>query len=249
MTMEYYDMIFKRKSFHVYKNTEKLTDGEIDEINAFLKSAKPLYPEIAVDYEIVPTSAIPYKKDAEYCILFYSEAKDGYLRNIGYIGQQLDLYCASKNIGALWYGLGKPQSREKNGLQFVIMMAFSKMPADKFRKDVTKAKRKPVKEIWQGDTLGIAEVTGYAPSACNSQPWLVENDGNILSVYRYKKQGRIGIMPPKAALYFNRIDMGIYLFILEVCLRHAGIDFSSEQFTDTADETAEKTLIAKYKIG
>lgn len=36
------------------------------------------------------------------CLLFYSESKEGYLQNIGYLGEQIDLYLTSKNIGALW---------------------------------------------------------------------------------------------------------------------------------------------------
>ena len=39
--------------------------------------------------------------------MFYSENKDNYLTN-GYLGEILDLYLVSQNIGTLWYGLGKP---------------------------------------------------------------------------------------------------------------------------------------------
>ena len=44
--------------------------------------------------------------------LLYSEKKDNYLQNIGYIGEQLDLYLVSKNIGTLWFGIGKVKEKQ-----------------------------------------------------------------------------------------------------------------------------------------
>ena len=46
-------------------------------------------------------------KKQEKVILLYSEEKENYLMNIGYLGEQLDLYLASLNIGSLWFGLNK----------------------------------------------------------------------------------------------------------------------------------------------
>ena len=80
--------------------------------------------------------------------MFYSELKDEYLRNIGYIGEQIDLYLASQNIGALWFGIGKPKNMKINDLDYVIMISIAKMSEDKFRKDMFKSKRKPLSEIW-----------------------------------------------------------------------------------------------------
>ena len=39
-----------------------------------------------------PTSKSKWRKKRgqEYCILFYSEKKENYLQNIGYLGEQLD---------------------------------------------------------------------------------------------------------------------------------------------------------------
>ena len=84
----------------------------------------------------MPERETTCKRGGQYCILFYSELKDEYLRNIGYIGEQIDLYLASQNIGAL------------NDLDYVIMISIAKMSEDKFRKDMFKSKRKPLSEIW-----------------------------------------------------------------------------------------------------
>ena len=51
-------------------------------------------------------------------------------------------------------------------------------------------KRKPLPEIWRGSSLGVAEIARFAPSACNTQPWIVENTGKDLLVYRFKQPGK-----------------------------------------------------------
>ena len=141
--MDYYKQIFKRKSFHIFKNTETLSDDEIQGLKDFIRTVKPLNPKIISEISIVPESETTCKRGGQYCILFYSETKDEYLRNIGYIGEQIDLYLASQNIGALWFGIGKPQNIQINGLDFVNMISISKMPEDTFRKNMYKSKRKP----------------------------------------------------------------------------------------------------------
>jgi hypothetical protein len=121
------------------------------------------------------------------------------------------------------------------------------MPENSFRKDLSEAKRKSVDEIWTGEKLGIADIVRYSPSAVNSQPWFVENVGNTLEVYRVWPNNR-GIMPANRVNYFNRIDIGIFLFILEVCLEHEGIQTERIFHEDTAEERPDKVLVAEYKF-
>lgn len=244
--MDYYKQIFKRKSFHIFKNTDTLTDSEIQGLKDFIKTVKPLNPEIKTEICIVPESETTCKRGGQYCILFYSETKGEYLRNIGYIGEQIDLYLASQNIGALWFGIGKLQNMQINGLDFVIMISIAKMPEDKFRKDMFKSKRKPLNEIWIGDTLRVAEIVRFTPSACNTQPWIVENTSNNLMIYRFKKPGKRGIMPADKVRYYNKIDMGIFLFMLETCLEYENYTYERTLFADTTDDSIEQTLVAKY---
>lgn len=195
--------------------------------------------------KIIPAAETTCSRGQEHCILLYSEEKAGFLPNIGYIGEQLDLYLASMNIGALWFGIGKTQVRW-DGLQFVIMIAIAKMPEDKFRRDMFKSKRKPLEEIWLGDHLGMANIVRFPPSACNTQPWIVESREGRLEVYRYKRPGKRGIMPADRVIYYNRIDIGIFLLFLEVCMAHEGIRFERILHSDLGDE--EKTLVAIYQM-
>lgn len=245
----FYDMIFKRKSFHIFRNVgeDKITEDEIEEIYGAYKSFLPLHPEIKTEIKIVPTDKTTCRRGQEYCILLYSEEKEGHLQNIGYLGQQLDLYLVSKNIGTLWFGIGKTEEESADNLSYVIMIAIKKVSDEKkFRKDMFKSKRKSVEEIWQGEHIeGITEIVRFAPSACNTQPWIVERDGNTLKVYRYKKAGKRGIMPADKVSYYNRIDIGIFMCFLDICLKEKGISYKRTLYEDCGTDE-EKTLNAEY---
>ena len=246
----YYDTVFKRKSFHLFRNVgdDRLSNDELQDIEKAYEGFEKLYPDIQTAIRIVPAEKVNFKRDAEYCILIYSEKKENYLMNAGYIGEQLDLYLVKHHIGSLWFGIGKPDEPSYNGLDYVIMIAIHKVNDDsKYRKDMFKAKRKPLEEIWSGDDPGIANVSRFAPSACNSQPWVVKNENGLLTVYRYKKPGKRGIMPAAAVSYYNRIDIGIFLCILEICMEKEQIHFRRELFADDGSDR-EFTKSAEYDL-
>ena len=242
-----YEQIFKRKSFHVFRNAGKLTEGDLRDLEAFIKTVKPLEDGIRTEIRIVPKNQTFCMCGADCCILFYSEKKGNYLRNVGYMGQQIDLYCSSVNIGSLWYGIGRVKTTKIGDLEYVIMIAVGRMPEDSFRNDPSKTKRKDVDEIWSGDRLNIAQTVRLTPSAVNTQPWFVENTGKELKVYRVWPTSR-GIMPAGKVNFYNRIDIGIFLFILETCLEHEGIRTERTLFEDTSDEKPEKVPVAEYRF-
>jgi hypothetical protein len=246
-----YDMIFKRKSFHLFRNIgdQKITEKEINDIYDYYNNkVEPLVKDIKVKMKIVKEGTT-CKRGQEYSILFYSEKKENYLQNIGYIGEQLDLYLVSKNIGTLWFGIGKVKEKQLDGLDYVIMIAIAKVDsADKFRKDMYKSKRKELEEIWDNPYyLDVANIVRFSPSACNTQPWIVESKKNNLKVYRYRKEGKRGIMPKNMVIYYNQIDMGIFLCFLELCLNNKEIKYNREFFIEE-DHEQEKNLIASYDI-
>lgn len=248
MNNDFYKTIFKRKSFHLFRGvgSDRISETELADIGEAFTAFESLYPDIRTAIRIVPTEKVNFKRDAEYCILIYSEKKENYLMNAGYLGEQLDLWLVNRNIGTLWYGIGRPDEENYQELEFVIMIAVHKVKNETlYRRDLFKAKRKPLDEIWAGDTMGVGEIARFAPSACNSQPWYVNNSGGTLTVHRYKKQSRVGIMPPAKASYFNRIDIGIFLCILEICMAENGVLFERQLFADSGDE--EYTKVAEYK--
>ena len=244
-----YPIIFKRKSFHLFRETDHISQAELEQIAAQYKTFSSLVDDIQTAIRIVPANNTTCKRGQEYCILLYSERKNNYLQNIGYIGEQLDLYLASLEIGALWFGIGKPDEPTYNGLDFVIMIAIAKVSEDKFRKDMYKSKRKSLDEIWNGEHYcEIGNIVRFTPSACNTQPWKITAEERTLTVYRYKKPGKRGIMPADKVAHYNRIDIGIFLCFLELCLMQNDIKYERELFTDTAENDCEKVLTAKYKL-
>lgn len=241
----YYNMIFKRKSFHVFKDIIPFTKEDINQIEHQINRLTPLSNEIEVAFRIVPKQETTCKR-GEYCILIYSEIKEYYLQNVGYLGEQLDLWLASKDIGMCWYGIGNTNEQKHNGLDFIIMLAIAKTEEKNFRKDYTKSKRKPLNEIWFGQqNQEIANAIRYTPSACNTQPWYIECNLNQLVLYRIT--GKRGIMPQNKVSYYNRIDIGIMMLFLDVCLNHKNYTFSRQLFVDFKQEK-NKTINAKYLI-
>ena len=244
-----YPIIFKRKSFHLFRETDHISQAELEQIAAQYKTFSSLVDDIQTAIRIVPANNTTCKRGQEYCILLYSERKNNYLQNIGYIGEQLDLYLASLEIGALWFGIGKPDEPTYNGLDFVIMIAIAKVSEDKFRKDMYKSKRKSLDEIWNGEHYcEIGNIVRFTPSACNTQPWKITAEERTLTVYRYKKPGKRGIMPADKVAHYNRIDIGIFLCFLELCLMQNDIKYERELFTDTAENDCEEVLTAKYRL-
>jgi hypothetical protein len=244
-----YPMIFKRKSFHLFRDAGKLDQMELDGIVRVFDAAVPLDRSIKIAMKIVPAEKTSCKRGQEFCILLYSEKRGSYLQNIGYIGEQLDLYLASRDIGALWFGLGKPDEATYNGLEFVIMLAIAKMRPGLFRKDLFKSRRKPLSEIWEGAAYqDIGNLARFAPSACNTQPWIVKASEKEIQVFRYEAPGKRGIMPKDRVSYYNRIDIGIFLLFLDLCLANQDISFEKTVMKDSSEGTGEIVPAAHYWI-
>ncbi len=247
MNHELYPMIFKRKSFHTYMNTgdAQLNQQELADISTAFEKLTPLIPDIGMKMTIRNEADSTCHRGNEYTLYFYSEPKDGYLLNAGYMIEQMDLWLVSQNIGTLWFGIGKPDEASLDGMVFVIMMGIKKVPEDRFRKDMFKSKRKNSEEIWQGEPIkGVTDIVRFTPSACNTQPWFVKHEDNKLVIFRYKKEGKRGIMPLDRIVYYNRIDLGIFLLFLELCLEHEGITFARKIHIENSDE--ELNLTAEY---
>lgn len=245
MDRKLYRMIFKRKSFHFYKDMGKLSREELDTIYSYYASIEPLYACIRTRLSIVPVSETTMKR-GEYALLLFSEKKRGYLENIGYLGAQLDLFLASLNIGVCWYGAGKLKQNISTDLEFVIMLSAAKVSESSFRKDMFKSRRKASSEIWHGCRFSaIADIVRFAPSACNGQPWLVEDEGAHINVFLCMSSSRKGIMPKDKKEYYEHIDMGIFLCFLELCLSESNILYSRVLYQYSS---SERVLIAKYII-
>jgi nitroreductase len=117
--------------------------------------------------------------------------------------QQVDLYIQSIGLGSCWLGMAKPVENTKDGLGYVISLAFGK-PEGSPHRELSGFKRKPLEKV--SDTADKRlEPARLAPSAINSQPWYFVSTDNGFDCYCAKK------FP--AAMYekLNKIDVGIAL--------------------------------------
>ena len=80
----FYEMIFKRKSFHIFRNVgnESIGEYEHNDIQKAYSAFTPLNPEIKTAIRMIPEKETNCRRGGEYCILLYSERKDGYSRRI-----------------------------------------------------------------------------------------------------------------------------------------------------------------------
>lgn len=239
-----YCMLDKRKS--VRKANGILTDDDLKIVHEALNNATSLYPDIKLIWEIVKAEETT-SKIGEYEILIYSEIKDdnSHLLNIGYLFEQVDLLLEMNNIGVCWLGLPRPNEKIKDGLKYIIMLGISKIKSNDLRSNLDEFKRKDFNKLWSGDfNLDVALKSSLAPSACNSQSWLVDASQGVLRVFRNKKV--ITIIPKSRLAFYNTIDLGIFLCFLEVALLHNEYSFNRELFLK--DEDSKKLLVAEYKI-
>lgn len=251
MMKELLNAVYKRKSMRKYSEV-KLTDAELAAVKDYLQQAKPLCPEIKVDYEIVPCTETNCKFNAEYCLIVYSEEANLWLANVGYLLEQWDLYLASLNIGVCWYGMGKVDETEKNGLKYAILLSFGKCSEEDFRKNTDEFNRKQSSEIHvlegdlQGDPINarVWDIARLAPSAVNSQPWKVVENGNTLRVYREK--GKTPVLSNVLFKHWNKVDIGIFLAFLDVALLNEGYAFERTLHPDT--DGKKSVLTATYVI-
>ena len=245
----YYNSIFKRKSFHTFDKIFKITDEEINLIYQKYDKLFRLKSDIKTEIKIVPSSETTSDVGSEYCILFYSEKKDNYLQNIGYLGQQLDLFLPSLNIGTLWCGMGKTNLKQHNGLDYVIMMCIAKVDKDDFRKDMFSISRKSLDEIFVGnDFKEFVNIARFSPSARNSQPWKVvekvrENLGcnqKEILIYRDRKENAVS---SERRDYMNNIDIGIFMCVLDVILRYNKINYTKGIYLDSTQNQNEELVL------
>lgn len=212
-----YNGIFHRKSIRKY-NLEPLSKEALEDIKAYAKGIKPLDDKIAYEFTFLESKEVknlfPIKAPHYVCI--YSEKKEHYLMNAGFILQEIDLYLSTKGIGCCWLGMAKPSKDipiKRNGMDFVIMLAFGNPIEPLYRDQVDEFKRKPLSDISQiKEGEALLEPVRLSPSATNSQPWFFSGTINDIIVSREK----LGLI--KAAIYnnLNQIDVGICLKHLEL---------------------------------
>lgn len=242
---DYYDVIFKRKSIRKYTK-EPINEKTLEDISTYMHSVGPLYKNIQVEMKIVTQeevkSLLPIK--APYYILVSSENKEGYLTNVGFLIQQVDLYLSNNGIGSCWVGMAQPKKEivKKSELEFVIALSFGYPEQILHRENISEFKRKNIEEIRDvKERDRLIEAARLAPSATNSQPWYFKIENNKIHSYCIKPNFLKAILYKK----MNQVDMGIAINHLWIAAKHYGNDV--QYIVD--EEVEENAPSGYYYIG
>ena len=193
------------EQIYVRKSCRKYLDDEIDmsAIREFMDNVKPLTREINYSYEILTKDKLNIRTrwKAPYYLALYSDKKDNYGVNIGFIFQQLSLFLQSLDIGSCWVGMA---SLKENNPKFVIAISFGK--SNDLTREISQFKRKSLSEIADTEDERLIPAQ-LAPSAVNSQPWYFKQSNEGFDVYKVKHN----IVKRKILGKWNDVDIGIAL--------------------------------------
>ena len=217
-----YETIFKRKSIREYDLTP-LDGHTLAEIMAHTSALKPLYDGIKIEMKLLSQKDVKglLRAKAPHYLAVFSETKDGYLTNAGFMLQQMDLFFSANGIGSCWQGMPKPTKEILNSskLEFVILLAFGKPKERLHRESVSEFQRKPLEEIT--DIKGadeLLEPARLAPSAMNRQQWFFTGNASTIHAYRAKSSFLTAFMFEK----MSKVSMGIAICHLWIAAKHFG---------------------------
>jgi hypothetical protein len=217
----FYDAIYKRKSIRKFDNSA--IDKEVlSEISSFYSQLEPLYKDIKTEFRLAEQKDVKsiIKSTAPHFIIAFSEIKDGYLTNMGFMLEQLDLYFSIKGIGCCWQGALKLAGEDMStNMQYVIGLAFGNPEEPLYRENVNQFKRKELSQICDvkdGETL--LKPVRFAPSAINSQPWYFTGNTETIHVFCRKPN----VITKMALEKNNQIDIGIAAYYLYLSAKHIG---------------------------
>jgi len=226
------EIIRKRKSIRKYEMTE-LDGTALEKVRARIETLTPLYPDIRYSVEIANRTKGMFNIKAPHYLVFRSEDKDGALENIGFIGQQMDLFFSEAGLGSCWLGASKPIEKDVGGLPCIICMSFGK-PTEPIHRDTSEFKRKALSEISEGTDARL-EAARLAPSGINQQNWyFIAEAGKI---HCYRKKALLGFMNRMAC-----IDMGI-----AVC--HIAEESDAFSFSKEANPSERKGYVYMGTVG
>ncbi len=244
---ELFDAIFKRKSVRKYHMTQ-LTNETLEQLEAYIGTLNKLDEKIKVEFDILSSENVKgmFAIKAPHYICIYSEKKEGYLVNAGFLMQQIDLYFSANNLGSCWLGMAKPDKGvplTRNGLEFIVMLAFGSPAEPVHRTGKDQFKRNSISEITSiNDAEQLLEPVRLAPSATNSQPWFFSGEAKEVIVSRKK----LNLLKAQLLGRMNNIDTGIALCHLWLSAEQQGKRVSFEFKNGQAPQGYE--FMAKMKF-
>ncbi len=244
--MNLYQMIFKRRSIRKFKK-EQVPEQLLKDILYFGDNIPRLHGDIQIKLEIsenmeehLPVKGL-WKVEAPYYLVLYSEEKEGYLANAGYVLEHILLYMTGKGLGTCYLGSTKIPEPGPAGMKQVIVVAFG-YPKTLLYRDPATAKRLPLKELCvfkeeAGESMkNILKAVRLAPSAMNTQPWRFIVYHDKIYVFSCRE-----FLPSSSLVSMREISTGIMLSHLTIAAEEMWINVKLE-----AEEAMEKK---SYKSG
>lgn len=227
-----YHVIFERKSIRNFDSTP-LDPDTLAGISTYTSTLIPMQDGINTELKLVGHNDVKglLSSKAPHYILAFSEAKENYMANIGFMLQQVDLYLSANGIGSCWRGLQGPARsiKKASSLEFVILIAFGKPAEPLHRENISEFDRKSLDQIRTATGMDeLLEPVRLAPSGMNTQPWFFTGGDGLLHAYCVKQ----GSMTPGLLKKMNAINVGIALCHAWVAANHFGK--SVEFITDEA---------------
>jgi nitroreductase len=217
-----YSTIFQRKSIRKY-DLDPLDEDTLKEIRDHLQTLKPLHKDIKIEFKILSPDVVQRRvmRKAPHYIAVFSEVKEGYLSNVGFMLQQMDLFFSTNGLGSCWQGIPtlKKECLARSRLKFIILMSFGKSQETLHRIKPSQFKRKSLEEI--SDIKGaddLLETARLAPSARNAQEWFFTGDEHLIHAYYRKPSFFPGLLIKK----YPPMDVGISLYHLKLGAEHFG---------------------------
>ncbi|HOI39752.1 MAG TPA: nitroreductase family protein [Methanobacterium sp.] len=243
-----YSTIFQRKSIRKFDLTP-LDNSALNEIKDYLKTLEPLHENIGIEFKILSPDLVKRRmmKKAPHYLAVFSEVKEGYLNNVGFMMQQMDLFFSANGMGSCWQGIPKlnKEGLESSSLKFIILMPFGKANEPLHRTSTSQFKRKSLHEI--SDIKGaknILEAARLAPSAGNGQPWFFTGDENLIHSYLIKPDFVRGLLIKK----FPPIDVGISLYHLKLAAEHFGKETRIEFDNPDIEKIKKYEYVASLRL-
>jgi len=189
------EAIIARRSVRTY-TTEPVKDSVLSQLRSFIGTIKPLHSSIKTSISILSredyirnfsTMLVP---NAQHYVVIRSVKKEGYLENVGFIGEQIVLFLTELDIGTCWAGCARPKNADEAGkLPYVITICFGRADNAPRRTSPEESKRKLIQDIVMGKLgtpalLPLLEAGRLAPSAMNLQPVRYITESTNIFIYR-----------------------------------------------------------------
>lgn len=186
-------------------------------------AATPLVEGIKLRFLEIPCENMSGRTDAPSYTAIYSEEKEGWQENAGYMLYQWMLILSKNGIGSVPLSGMKPKvdPAKAAGLSLVIMMSAGLPGEELYCDPLEEKKRKTMGEICSNaEERSLIEYARIAPSSGNAQPWYFTGDDTRIDIFAQLAGDQFNTSNTELKL----LDVGIACCALNIAAQEAGYD-------------------------